>query len=401
MDTIRDRLFKNAGNRGIPLTAAFELLPVCNFSCKMCYVRKSIAEVNLNGGLIDGKQWLSFAKEARDLGLLFPLLTGGEPFLHPDFKEILSGMLDMGMQVSINSNGSMIDREMASWLGRHRPTRINITLYGAGEETYRELCGNGDAFQSVKDGVRYLKENDVPIKFNTSLTSYNIQDLDGIMSFAREMEAPVQIASYMFPPVRRDMSMIGRNDRLSPDEAAFVRVKADYLQQDPKWFLGQAERYSRFIPVEKLPCKKSNEMIEMKCRAGHCSLWIDWQGNMLNCGICASAKHSLKEEKLAEIWRKIHQETKEIRVAARCASCLNQWLCHSCIAMVYSECGCDGGTPEYLCRMGEASARYYREFAEKYYPEEAAEIFSRDAVSVREFEELQQSVTDGCGVDKF
>ena len=75
--TISNRLWKRAGERKIPLTAAFELLPLCNLSCKMCYVRKTRADVEAAGGLIRAEQWLDWAKQARDMGLLYPLLTGG------------------------------------------------------------------------------------------------------------------------------------------------------------------------------------------------------------------------------------------------------------------------------------------------------------------------------------
>ena len=75
--TISRRLWAKAGAERIPLTGAFELLPICNFACKMCYVRKSRAEVEKAGGLMDGKRWLEIAEDAAKCGLLFPLLTGG------------------------------------------------------------------------------------------------------------------------------------------------------------------------------------------------------------------------------------------------------------------------------------------------------------------------------------
>ena len=181
-EKISDRLWKKAGLMRIPLTGAFELLPMCNLQCKMCYVRKSREEVEKMGGLLSADQWLSFAEQARDGGMLFPLITGGEPFLRKDFCQIFEGMRAMGLQISINSNGTLINREMAEWLGYHKPTRINITLYGASEESYQNLCGDGSAYTRVLEAVKWLKEYNVPVKFNTSITSENIGDLEQLIN---------------------------------------------------------------------------------------------------------------------------------------------------------------------------------------------------------------------------
>ena len=261
--TISRRLWAKAGAERIPLTGAFELLPICNFACKMCYVRKSRAEVEKAGGLMDGKRWLEIAEDAAKCGLLFPLLTGGEPFLYEDFQEVFAGMQDLGMQVSINSNASRIDQNMARWLGRHTPTRINITLYGASEETYQKLCGNGESFLKVKNAVRWLKQYGVPIKLNASITPQNVQDLESMISYAKECQIPIQAATYMFPPIRRNAAMVGQNERLSPEEAALARVKTDFLTGDVDWFWRQAERFGRFQKGEERFRENADE--EKRC----------------------------------------------------------------------------------------------------------------------------------------
>lgn len=349
----------------VPLTGAFELLPVCNLHCKMCYVRKSMAEVNRLGGLLPAEQWLDWARQARELGLLYPLLTGGEPFVRSDVQEIMGRMLELGLQVSINSNGTLIDEAMARWLGRHKPTRINITLYGASEESYQNLCGDGDAYHRVRRAVEWLKRYGVPVKFNTSITPENVKDLEVIIAYAKSVDSPIQVATYMFPPVRRDAGMVGQNARLSPEEAALARVKADWLQGEPGWFLGQAERYRRFVPLtdsmlEQLAVRGSREM---SCRAGRCSFWIDWQGNLANCGMYSSVKHRLQGNDFGQVWKQVAEETDRVRYAPVCTNCPNYHLCHACVAMVYNECGDRDGRPEYLCRMHAAAARYYQEFA--------------------------------------
>lgn len=368
MGKISDRLWKKAGIMRIPLTGAFELLPVCNLHCKMCYVRKSMAEVNELGGLLPAEQWLDWARQARDEGMLYPLLTGGEPFLHRDFQEIMGKMLEMGLQVSINSNGTLIDEPMARWLGEHRPTRINITLYGASEKSYENLCGDGGAYNRVRRAVEWLKQYGIPVKFNYSITPENVDDLEGIIAYAKSVDSPIQVATYMFPPVRRDSEMVGKNHRLSPEEAALARVKADWLQSEPRWFLGQAERFRHFVePTEEMLAKLAvGKPQEMHCRAGRCSFWIDWQGNIANCGMYSAVKFSLKGRSFAEAWKQVVEETNQVRYCPVCTNCPNFNLCHACIAMVYNECGDHNGRPDYLCQMNAASAKYYQAYAEKY-----------------------------------
>lgn len=371
MKEIRKRLTEKAARNKIPIISSFELLPVCNLKCKMCYVRKDMAEVAAAGGLKDAKFWLGLAEEARNEGLLYPLLTGGEPFLHPEFAQIMGGMQKMGLQVSINSNATMIDREWAAWLGKHKPVRINVTLYGASEESYERLCGNGAAFQKVIEGVRLLKEYDVPVKFNASITPENVHELEDIIRCAKSFDSPIQVATYMFPPIRRDNTLIGQNERLSPEEAGHARVLADLLQNEPNWFCGQAARFSRFVPLEQLKdLRVDPEMkIGMRCRAGLCSFWVDWQGRMTNCGMFGSVYSSLEGRSFKAAWDELAEKTAQIRYAPACAQCPNLPLCRPCIAMVYNECGDLSGKPEYMCRMNEAAAKYYGEYMRKHYPD--------------------------------
>ena len=85
--SLTDRLASKAVYMSVPLSGTFELSPVCNFSCKMCYVRKTAKEVRESPrGILGLEDWRKIAREAYDAGMLYLLLTGGEPLLWPSFE---------------------------------------------------------------------------------------------------------------------------------------------------------------------------------------------------------------------------------------------------------------------------------------------------------------------------
>lgn len=128
-------LFQKSSIKKIPLSGTFELSPVCNFDCRMCYVRKSPEEVKChNRKMLNLERWKKIADQAENAGMLYLLLTGGEPFLWPDFWELYMYLSKKGFLISINSNGSLIDEGVIEQLKERPPIRINITLYGASND---------------------------------------------------------------------------------------------------------------------------------------------------------------------------------------------------------------------------------------------------------------------------
>ena len=78
--TVTEYLYRKATSAGMPFSGTFELTPVCNMDCKMCYIRLSRETQEKIAPLANAERWLKLAEEARDAGMLYLLLTGGEPF---------------------------------------------------------------------------------------------------------------------------------------------------------------------------------------------------------------------------------------------------------------------------------------------------------------------------------
>ena len=117
---IRRTLTRRCAQLGISASGTFELTPRCNLRCKMCYVRLTPEEMAPIGRERTAEEWLALGRAAVDQGMLFLLITGGEPTIRPDFPEIYEGLVSMGLSISINTNGTLLTpaiREL--WQARH------------------------------------------------------------------------------------------------------------------------------------------------------------------------------------------------------------------------------------------------------------------------------------------
>lgn len=223
-----NRLFAKSAKRGIPLSGTFELTARCNLRCRMCYIHREENDGEIKTDEFSSEEWLNIAKEAQQCGMLFLLLTGGEPFIRPDFEEIYRRCRELGIIVSINTNGTMLGEKQVELLRKLPPQRVNITLYGASEATYEKLCRSGSAFERAYRAVAMLTEAGVPVKINYSVTPYNIGDLDAVERFANEHNLPLQAATYMFPPVRAD-----ENSEIFPVKSANAKPAKGSRRRNP------------------------------------------------------------------------------------------------------------------------------------------------------------------------
>lgn len=351
---LTEYLHAKASRAGIPLSGTFELTPCCNMACKMCYVRMTKQQQEAVAPLRTAREWLDLAAEAQKHGMLYLLVTGGEPFLRPDIQEIISGLHRMGLLVTINSNGTMIDEKVIAWLKQTPPCRVNVTLYGASDDTYQRLCGNPHGYTQAVRGIRLLKEAGISVKINCSVTPDNVDDIQGILAFAEQEGLLVQATTYMFPPLRREPGMVGCNERLTAEEAAYQSARIFCLQHGEDAFLKKMEAQDRLTLPSELgedcPVLPS-EGEGMRCRAGKCSFWITWDGRMLPCGMFTTGAVDVFREGFVPAWDLVKRTAAAVRMAPKCSKCKLHDKCRPCAAMALTETGRSDLVPEYRCQM--------------------------------------------------
>ena len=351
--TLERRLVHKAKQSTVPIYGSIELLPLCNMNCDMCYVRLSPSEMEAQGKLRSLDEWLHVAEEMKDAGTLFLLLTGGEPLLYSEFNQLYLKLKDMGFVITINTNGTLIDEAWADFFGEHKPRRINITLYGANDQAYRELCHYPGGFDKVMHAVNLLKEREVDVKLSSSLTRANQKDMARIIDLGEELGIPVRVDTYMMPAVRERNRPYNEQSRLDPVSAARVRIQALKQEMGKELF----EEYVRKIVFEVEHILPEDGPGKVHCLAGNCSFTINWQGYLRPCVVMSEPSVSVFEEGFEKAWQKVSDAVSEIRTSSVCNACKYRPICRTCCASALLEEGSYDAVPEYMCAYAKESYR--------------------------------------------
>lgn len=337
---------------GLPIAGNFELTARCNFNCPMCYVHMTPQQLKASGREeLTARQWLDLAAAAKEKGMVFVLLTGGEPLVRPDFFEIYDGMRQMGLLVSINTNGSLLRGEVLERFLQAPPFRFNISLYGGCNETYRRMCGI-PAYDQVKENIRALRQAGVDVSLNLSITPYNKDDLAQIYADAVELDVNVRASSYMYPSVRVNGEQYGCGNRLSCEESAKYSVEWDKLRFTAEEFELRARNMARQTHAEPEGCPME-EGEGVRCRAGSTAFWMTWDGKMLPCGMMTTPVVKPLEIGFDAAWEQIRAKTAKIRTPGKCVDCDYKDICGACAAVYFTETGRFDGVPDYVCQRAK------------------------------------------------
>lgn len=99
---------------------------LCNLACLHCFI--SCGPKNDNHPMMSVEQVQKAIEAALEEGVKEFYFTGGEPFMHPQIRELIDLALAHG-PLSVLTNGLLIDEELAHWLAqRFRSSRYSFDL---------------------------------------------------------------------------------------------------------------------------------------------------------------------------------------------------------------------------------------------------------------------------------
>lgn len=349
--SIKKFVFRKGAACHIPVSGTFELTPRCNLNCEMCYIHMSPAEESKIGTELSTEEWIHLGRKAVDAGMLYLLLTGGEPLLRKDFCTIYTELVQMGIMVSLNTNATLISEEIIRCLSAHLPEKVNVTLYGTSSETYKTVCGDADGYEKALHGIRMLKAAGIPLSINTTFTKNNVRDMEDLVSFAKKENIPIRMASYIFPPVRCNRN-VNESCFLSPE--AYGRLAAYFdaltMNQEQK---DKRRSILKTIVENENPILKERKSRASSCMAGRGAFWITWDGCMLPCGMLPNFSRKLYSDNFINAWTAMKDLMDHTMLPEKCSVCNSKSVCPMCVAVSQSVHNDTAIVPEEMCRFTE------------------------------------------------
>jgi len=174
---------------GVPPLRSFYLYlsDSCNLRCQHCWITPTYVNGKPSPGTIINFRHLKKAvHEGKTLGLSSAKLTGGEPLLHPEFRQIASMLTKENLSLNMETNGTLIDREIADFIKNEaRIGFISISLDSAREANHDAFRGSKGAYRAALNGLKNLVDvgyNNVQIIM--SVHRNNVSEIWELISLA-------------------------------------------------------------------------------------------------------------------------------------------------------------------------------------------------------------------------
>jgi MoaA/NifB/PqqE/SkfB family radical SAM enzyme len=140
-------------------TLELEITDSCNEKCLHCFH----CEIRKNKFIKNLDKLDKMLGEFGDLGFMQLIITGGEPLLHPQFKEICKLAQKNRYLISVKTNGTLIDDGLVEFFKELKPKSIVFSIYSADQNEHDSITQTPGSFQETIKNLITLKENSIKV----------------------------------------------------------------------------------------------------------------------------------------------------------------------------------------------------------------------------------------------
>ncbi|MGD8212387.1 MAG: mycofactocin radical SAM maturase [Desulfobacterales bacterium] len=251
-------------------------------------------------------------------------IGGGEPFMRPDFLDLMDYAHQKGMVTCISTNGTLIDKDVARRLD-NKLVYIQVSLDGATPASNDIIRGRG-SFAKALQALEHLRQRDIEVSINTVLTRHGINELDRLVELAASFGAKLRISRF-------------RPSGRGKDSWALLNLDREQLLTFSQW-LGEHLAVSTGDSFFSVSTEERRSLGLNMCGACKLTCCLSPTGQVYPCAFLQETEFragKLPEDSFAAIWQDspVFHSFRRLEIKS-CENCYRFDLCHGgCPAIAY------------------------------------------------------------------
>jgi len=323
-------------------TIYFYLTGGCNLRCRHCWIEPKYQERGRSFPALDLDLFRSIIEQAKPLGLSSVKLTGGEPLLHPQIKEILELIRAQDLSLSIETNGLLCTPELVLKIANCKNPFVAVSLDGAEAKTHEWVRGVDGCFEDTLNGIRNLVKAGLRPQIIMTIMGRNKDQMEAVVRLAESLG--VGSAKFnILQSIARGKGMYEGGEALPIEELISLGNWVENVLSASTHLRLYYSQPMAFLPLGKIFTDNGGE--SLICRILNI-LGVLSDGSYALCGIGETVPelvfgHSATD-RLEDVWNNtpVYLELREgipHRFEGVCGKCLMRGSClGSCVAQNYS-----------------------------------------------------------------
>ncbi len=295
------RLENKAYENRVPWEATLELTYGCNLRCVHCFNPTHKAK-----GELSTQDFFQMIDQLSQEGCFVITFTGGEIFTRWDSFEIFSYAKNKGFSIILFTNATLITPERADRIQALEPWRVEISIYGATQETYEKVTGIAGSFGRFLAGIERLRERKVPLLVKMPAMTLNRHEVKQAKALVEGWGIRFVYCPEIAP--RQDGSLEPLQYRITPQE--LIQLDQEILG---KW----DEKDGK----EEEKCQANEGLF--RCGCGKSSMAVTPYGEMNLCINFPVPQYDLRTGSVSSGWKALveYVDSASPGQAYECPSC--------------------------------------------------------------------------------
>ena len=214
----------------------------CNLRCKYCMGNKDIVFLPKDE-LLSSNEIERLVKIFSELGIKKLRITGGEPLVRRNFREIVENINNISgiEEINITTNGIRLEEEL-EFLSNKKIQSLNISLDTLKADLYRDITGGGDINKVLNSIHKAIALKFKRIKLNVVLVKgKNDSEIMDFVNLTEKYPIDVRFIELMpiglgkeFSPISNDevLSIISKEKKLAPFSEKIGSGPAKYYKTE-------------------------------------------------------------------------------------------------------------------------------------------------------------------------